>query len=129
MVPINLMQMIKANWLFHRHSIHSSMKNAVCYGIYGTWKDSPFLAIFACFLDICVFRPLNPYSSFKFITNRFSVVRPKRPNAGLLVTPCGSKVMADCRFTHHTSHCCFWWDNTFYNRKKWQEHEGAYEIG
>jgi len=38
-----------------------------------------------------------------FITNRFSVVRPIRPYAGLRVTPCGSKIMADCYFTHRTS--------------------------
>ena len=42
-------------------------------------------------------------------------MRPTRPYAGLPVTPCGSKVMADCRVTHHTSPCFFWWAYILYD--------------
>ncbi len=34
-------------------------------------------------------------------------MKPIRPYAGLPVTPCGSKVMADCRNSHHRSPCFF----------------------
>ena len=56
-------------------------------------------------------------------------MRPIHPYAGLPVTPCGSKVMADCRFTHHTSHCFFGGTMPSTTGKKLHEHEGAYEKG
>ena len=42
-------------------------------------------------------------------------MRPTCPYAGLPVTPCVSKVMADCCFTHHTSHCSLWWAYILYD--------------
>ena len=66
-------------------------------------KIVSFYKITPVFRTLCVFRPLNPYSPRKFITNRFFIVRPIHPCAGLPVTHCGSKVMAHCRITHHTS--------------------------
>ena len=59
------------------------------------------------FWTFCVFMHLIPYSPHKFITNRFAIVRPIHPYAGLPVTPCASKVMLKLHITHHTSPCCF----------------------
>ena len=42
-------------------------------------------------------------------------MRPTRPYAGLPVVPCGYKVMADCRVSHHTSPCFFWWAYILYD--------------
>ncbi len=50
-------------------------------------KIVSFYKISPVFQTFCVFSLLNPYSPRKFITDRFSVVRPIRPYAGLPVTP------------------------------------------
>ena len=47
--------------------------------------------------------------------NRFSIASPTRPYAALPVVPLGSKVMADCRVTHYTSPCFFWWAYILYD--------------
>ena len=73
----------------------------------GLHKDRLILQNLPCFGTICVFRPLNPISPHKFPINRFSIVRPTRPHAGLPIIPCGSKVMAECWVTHHTSPCFY----------------------
>ncbi len=73
------------------------IKESKDYGkIVSFYKISPVFRVFIL---------LNPYSPRKFIINRFSVVRPICPYVWLPVTPCGSKVMADCCVSHYTSPC------------------------
>ena len=59
------------------------------------------------FANIFVFAPLNLLFPPKCTGNRFSIAWPTCPFAGLLISPIGSKVMADCRVTHRTSPCFF----------------------
>ena len=47
--------------------------------------------------------------------NRFAFHRPTCPFSGLPIVPIGSKVMADCHVTHHTSPCFFWWAYILYD--------------
>ena len=94
------------------YGLWQSYTPTIYYRIWELHKDHLILQNLTCFLEILCFQAFEPIFSSWVSFNKILIVWTTCPYAGLFVIPCGSKVMADCWVTHHTSPCFLRWAYT-----------------